>query len=220
MLGFPRYPKSTTARKIMSPWQTSNNLSRTGVSRRTVTKAMAWAVPAVAIATTAPLAAASPICLDSDVCFGGIDMQDCSATALPRRYWACVTFTNNSGVPVDVTFEFDLVTSSNGTFVFAGGETVPANSTACFLVEASTNTDGDGAGNRSQGDIRSLQPGILRWNQRWHGPRSRWLHGRKPRARLRLRYSLGQRASPRDVCGDALCVPRRGQVSAAFIDGP
>ena len=32
----------------------------TGVSRRTVTKAMAWAVPVVAIASTAPLAAASP----------------------------------------------------------------------------------------------------------------------------------------------------------------
>jgi hypothetical protein len=32
-----------------------------GVSRRTVTKAMAWAVPAVAVAATAPIAAASCI---------------------------------------------------------------------------------------------------------------------------------------------------------------
>ena len=34
---------------------------QTGVSRRTVTKAMAWAAPVVAIAATAPLAAASCI---------------------------------------------------------------------------------------------------------------------------------------------------------------
>ena len=48
---------------------------QTGVTRRTVTKAMAWAVPAVAIATAAPLTAASPVCLDSGVCFGGADRR-------------------------------------------------------------------------------------------------------------------------------------------------
>lgn len=125
----------------------------TGVSRRTVTKAMAWAVPVVAIASTAPLAAASPICIDSDVCFGGIDIgKFCSANANPRRYWACVTFTNNSNVNVDITFDFNLVTSANGTFVFAGGGQVPANGTACFLVEEATNTNGGEAGNCSNGD--------------------------------------------------------------------
>lgn len=124
----------------------------TGVSRRTVTKAMAWAVPVVAIASTAPLAAASPICIDSDVCFGGITIEKyCPGGANQRRYWACVSFTNNSNVNVDITFDFDLVTSANGTFQFAGGGPVPANGTACFLVEVILNTQGQEPENCSAG---------------------------------------------------------------------
>lgn len=107
-----------------------------GISRRTVTKAMAWAVPAIAVAVSVPTVAASPRCIDSGICFGGVKIgKDCGGGPNTRKYWACVTFTNNSVVDVTVSFNFVLVTSANGSFNFAGGGLVGANATGCFLVE-------------------------------------------------------------------------------------
>lgn len=65
-----------------------------GVSRRTVTKAMAWAVPAVAVASTVPMAAAScipvPVVLDTSCkkanessykLFFALGGEDCDGTS-------------------------------------------------------------------------------------------------------------------------------------------
>lgn len=123
---------------------------RAGVSRRTVTKAMAWSVPVIAVAATVPMAAASATCLDSGVCFGGIRIEKYCAGSIPtgREYWACVTFTNSSQVQVAVNFNFVLVTSANGSLVFQGGGNVGAGDTACFLVEVQPTSGSD---NCSQG---------------------------------------------------------------------
>jgi hypothetical protein len=106
-----------------------------GISRRTVTKAMAWSVPVIAVAATVPTATASPTCLDSGVCFGGVLIRKDCGNPDTRNYWACVTFTNNSNTDVEVSFDFLLVTSAQGDLAFAGGGTVPANQTCGFLVQ-------------------------------------------------------------------------------------
>jgi hypothetical protein len=124
---------------------------QTGVTRRTVTKAMAWAVPAVAIATAAPLTAASPVCLDSGVCFGDAEIGKWCNVEPENSYWACVEFTNNSGVDVTIDFSFDLSTSANGVVAFAGGGTVAAHSTETFLVKVYENKAGQGFANCSNG---------------------------------------------------------------------
>ena len=116
-----------------------------GISRRTVTKAMAWAVPVIAVASTVPGAAASVTCLSSGVCFGGIRIEKYCAGSIPtgREYWACVSFTNNSQTQVNVSFDFVLVTSANGNLTFTGGGSVAAGDTGCFLVEVQPTSGAD-----------------------------------------------------------------------------
>ncbi|GGI46704.1 hypothetical protein BCL57_001103 [Agromyces flavus] len=58
---------------------------QTGVSRRTVTKAMAWAAPVVAIAATAPLAAAS--CIPTVTLGPGSCKCPGQSTDLPWHYF-------------------------------------------------------------------------------------------------------------------------------------
>lgn len=78
-----------------------------GVSRRTVTKAMAWAVPAVAVAATVPLAAASP-CNDYNpenpcpVTFTGLA---CKEPGNPKFYRFQLIVSNPTGSPLLVTFD-------------------------------------------------------------------------------------------------------------------
>jgi hypothetical protein len=103
-----------------------------GVSRRTVAKAMAWSVPAVALAVPAPAYAASPTCLDSGLCFGCATVHKCCSGGPQALYWACVIFTNNGPTDVDVTFSFVVNTSANGPVPLAGGGTVPAGQTITF----------------------------------------------------------------------------------------
>lgn len=118
---------------------------QSGISRRTVTKAMAWAVPAVAVAAAVPVVAASPTCLDSGLCFSSVRIEKYCAGSIPtgREYWACITFINTSNSAVDASFSFTLVTSANGNLVFAGGGPVAANSTAKFLVEVQPSEGSD-----------------------------------------------------------------------------
>lgn len=83
-----------------------------GVSRRTVTKAMAWAVPAVAVAASAPMAAASVI--PPVINFGGA----CGNTGSTGKGCGGVktlqvplTLSNNSGK--DVAFVIDSMFTCN-----------------------------------------------------------------------------------------------------------
>ncbi len=85
-----------------------------GVSRRTVTKAMAWAVPAVAVASTVPMAAASEIITVS---------QAGPACKLPgnscgpqweKGYLQPLNICNNSNVAVTVTITTPAVLTFNG----------------------------------------------------------------------------------------------------------
>ena len=114
-----------------------------GTSRRTLVRGAAWSVPVVAVAGAAPAYAASGYC-SGTTCFGGIAIHKC-CDAGTKYYWADVSFTNNSNVPVTVSFNFTLVTSANGTLGFAGGGSVLANSTKSFRVQSGIN------GNCSQG---------------------------------------------------------------------
>ncbi len=106
-----------------------------GVSRRTVAKAMAWSVPAVALAVPAPAYAASPSCLDSGLCFGCATVYKCCSGGPQALYWACVTFTNNGPTDVTVSFAFEVNTSANGVVPLSGGGTVPAGQTVSFKPE-------------------------------------------------------------------------------------
>jgi len=71
-----------------------------GVSRRTVTKAMAWAVPAIALAAPAPASAASPC--TPVISFGGTSCK-CpgSSTGVDFGYILqfCVTLANQCALP-------------------------------------------------------------------------------------------------------------------------
>jgi len=106
-----------------------------GVSRRTVTKAMAWAVPAIAVAATVPTAVASPSCLDTGLCFGCAVVHKCCSGGPQALYWACVSFTNNGPVAVTVSFSFTVNTSANGPVMLSGGGSVPAGETVVFRPE-------------------------------------------------------------------------------------
>lgn len=84
-----------------------------GVSRRTVTKAMAWAVPAVAVAASVPVAAASgPIDFDPDNA-----STTCKSTGAgkgccpPNFYQFKLVFKNNGAVSYDVSVAANSATA-------------------------------------------------------------------------------------------------------------
>ncbi len=97
----------------------------------------------MAAVAVAPVASASGFCTGT-TCFGSISIHKC-CDAGDKYYWADLSFTNNGNAAVNVTFNFTLVTSANGTLMFSGGGPVPAHSTASFYVESALN------GNCSQG---------------------------------------------------------------------
>ncbi|GLI27198.1 hypothetical protein ARHIZOSPH14_14400 [Agromyces rhizosphaerae] len=112
-----------------------------GISRRTVTKAMAWSVPAVAVAASVPAYAASP----------GIITLDGRACKLPGRsndtykgYAFGIIVTNPYNVPITVTITnielggstlapFTIVNLDGCTLVGTSG-VVPAMTTLDNLV--------------------------------------------------------------------------------------
>jgi len=73
---------------------------KSGVSRRTVTKAMAWSVPAIAVAATVPNAAASPRCLTAS--FSGNSCKQPGANA-PFGYRLEICFTNVCNIAITLT---------------------------------------------------------------------------------------------------------------------
>ncbi|WP_314506962.1 hypothetical protein [uncultured Microbacterium sp.] len=77
-----------------------NEPQKSGVSRRTVTKAMAWSVPAIAVAATVPNAAASPICLTAT--FSGTSCKDPGNPTKGYRLQVCFTNSCNAAITVNV----------------------------------------------------------------------------------------------------------------------
>lgn len=89
-----------------------------GISRRTVTKSMAWAVPVIALASAVPAFATSPE--DVSVAIGPVCKYPGGSVgeACKQDYRATMTFTNNNPNPLDVT----TVSVLSATF---GGTTMP-----------------------------------------------------------------------------------------------
>lgn len=100
-----------------------------GVSRRTVTKAMAWAVPVVAVASTVPLAAASYV----PVTLTGIA---CKEPGNPKRYRFQVKIVNDNRTPVTVTFVSLNINGVVRSPVDPASTTVPANTQRLITVRA------------------------------------------------------------------------------------
>ncbi|MEJ1088250.1 hypothetical protein WDU99_07975 [Microbacterium sp. Mu-80] len=104
---------------------------QSGVSRRTVTKAMAWAVPAVAVASTVPMAAASlpPVSLNGTFCKipGG---------GAIKTYVVEVTVNNTGNTPLTVTFDALDINGVVQTVLDPASTTVPAMTRRVLTVKA------------------------------------------------------------------------------------
>lgn len=114
-----------------------------GVSRRTVTKAMAWAVPAVAVAATVPYAAASP-CNDYNpenpcpVTFTG---EACKEPGNPKYYRFQLIVSNPTGSPLVVSFDSLTVNGVTKSPVDPTGTTVPAHTQRTITIRAGLYAD-------------------------------------------------------------------------------
>lgn len=114
-----------------------NDTFRDGVSRRTVTKAMAWTVPVIAVAATVPHAAASPPIVPTVV--GG---TFCKHPGNPKYYHALLTFKNTTNAAITVTLGTLTVgaVSKSASFSAGGSLTstfvIPALTTRCLYVDS------------------------------------------------------------------------------------
>ncbi|CAN5396465.1 hypothetical protein BH10ACT5_BH10ACT5_18820 [soil metagenome] len=87
-----------------------------GVSRRTVTKAMAWAVPVIAVAATVPGAVASPAPPPFFDFLNGSKNpgNSCTTTCIPKQsYGVPVTVTNPQATSLIIQFTDYLVNGSS-----------------------------------------------------------------------------------------------------------
>jgi hypothetical protein len=106
-----------------------------GVSRRTVAKAMAWAVPAIAVAATVPTAAASappPPVIDFGGACGntGATQKGCGSD---KSLQVPLTLTNPT--PQAIVFQITSMTTANGTN--------PADTTSAVTLFSTTAFDPD-----------------------------------------------------------------------------
>lgn len=114
-----------------------NERSASGVSRRTVAKAMAWSVPVIAVAATVPQAAASEPIVPSVVAG-----TFCKHPGNPKYYHALLTFRNTTGAAITVTLgTLSVGNTSNPAYFSAGGAltstfVIPAMSTSCLYVDS------------------------------------------------------------------------------------
>ncbi|MFB7843206.1 hypothetical protein [Microbacterium sp. NPDC056052] len=99
----------------------------TGVSRRTVTKAMAWAVPAVALAAPVPAFATSgpkPTVTQGDACKAPGGSVTCNGVVFKFGYGVPVYITNNS--PLDIwIYSVSIVSQSQPDPVLSPVAVVP-----------------------------------------------------------------------------------------------
>ncbi|MEI5583938.1 MULTISPECIES: hypothetical protein [unclassified Agromyces] len=115
---------------------------QTGVSRRTVTKAMAWAAPVVAIAATTPLAAAS--CIPTVSLGPGSCKCPGQSTSLPWNYFLriCaggVACPESSAVLV-VTKVYTKANAQPRT-IWEGSQEVATGD--CIVIEGAANNSGN-----------------------------------------------------------------------------
>ena len=114
---------------------------KSGISRRTVVKGTAWAVPAVVVASAAPAMAASP-CLTAS--FGG---NSCKQPGLGQNadgYALRICFTNNCASTVTITVT-GVESKSSGVRkdISQGDITVTPGQTQCLanlVIYCSTNS--------------------------------------------------------------------------------
>lgn len=85
-----------------------------GISRRTVTKAMAWAVPAVAVAAQVPIVAASPIVTVSQAGAACKLPGNSCAPTWSKGYLQPLTICNNSNQSITVTIDSPSTLKING----------------------------------------------------------------------------------------------------------
>jgi len=113
---------------------------QSGISRRTVTKAMAWAVPAIAVAAPVPAFAAAS---QGIVRFTGRGCKD-PGNSIPgvpgsKAYFVELTITNTTNAPVTVTFTGATVNgvapiNPPGFSATPGSTNVPANTVQTIVV--------------------------------------------------------------------------------------
>ena len=111
-----------------------NEPQKSGVSRRTVAKAMAWSVPAIAVAATVPNAAASVRCLTATF-EGNSCKQPGSGNDFGYRLRIC--FRNICNTPITVTVTQVAANTGNAVVlpVNQGPLVVPANGSACLPAD-------------------------------------------------------------------------------------
>ncbi|MBO0980980.1 hypothetical protein [Microbacterium sp. SD291] len=105
-----------------------------GISRRTVTKAMAWAVPAVAVASTVPMAAAS--CIPEIFLGAGSCKCPGQSTDLPWTYFLRVC-AGGTACPIgskEVTIT--KIVSNSGVTVWEGSQTIGVD--GCTVIQGSS----------------------------------------------------------------------------------
>lgn len=108
-----------------------------GVSRRTVTKAMAWAVPVIAVASPVPAFAASKPIIPG---FAGGTF--CKHPGNPKYYHALLTFRNTTAASIVVTLNTLAVGADVRPARFSSGGalvatyTIPATTTLCLYVDS------------------------------------------------------------------------------------
>ncbi|MDQ0613764.1 hypothetical protein QF046_001405 [Microbacterium sp. W4I4] len=142
-----------------------------GISRRTVTKAMAWAVPAIAVAAPIPAFAASG--------------PPPTVTVGPALKWPGASCTNEPGAPLDAnkaymfTFHVDNTTSS---VIYIYGVTLTTSSGITFSVYGADPAfgtpiaPGDSvclhvwANSSDSGNINFDAHAEISWGHNWPGP--------------------------------------------------
>lgn len=107
-----------------------------GVSRRTVTKAMAWAVPAVAVAATVPIASASCIPTIS------ISQRSCkcpgkSSQNLPWHYYLEICAGGTTCPLGNSVVTITRIVTNSGVQIWTGSQTINSAS-GCVLIEGNS----------------------------------------------------------------------------------
>ncbi len=101
----------------------------TGVSRRTVAKAMAWSVPAIAVAVPAPAYAASGDIINFT---GGA----CKDPGNPKKYRFELEITNDTNSPLTITFDnLNVNGVDNDSALSPTVTVVPANTIRTLTIE-------------------------------------------------------------------------------------
>ncbi|UXW85213.1 hypothetical protein NFX31_13470 [Microbacterium azadirachtae] len=139
----------------------SENEPSVGISRRTVTKAMAWAMPAVAVAATVPFAAAS-VCNDYNpenpcpISLAGVGCKlPGNSQSLYKGYAFRLTVSNPTGSPITINITsatldgaslggVEVVNLADGS-IKTNPFTVPAHTTyvaALLTVNAPNSSNG------------------------------------------------------------------------------